>query len=128
MEFIPGVDTSGKIFTFMDRQGGLWGARKEVISQATAAMTELAEAVAEHKLTEKPIRMNVSFDEFYLDVDIRYQGKHMEFPSERPDIDKLLGDSQAALKFSGFLIRRYADKVTAEVKEGQCHIRFHFVH
>jgi NCS2 family nucleobase:cation symporter-2 len=128
LEVVPGVDTSEKIFTFMDRQGGLWGARKEVISQATAAMNELMEAISEHKLTQTNVTMEVSFDEYNLDVDIHYPGTPIEFPAERPDIEKLLGDSQVALKFSGFLIKQYADKISTQMKNGQCYIRLHFIH
>lgn len=128
LELVPGVDTSEKIFTFMDRHGGLWGARKEVISKATAAVNEFMEAVHEHQLTQKTMRLEVGFDEFRLDIDIRYEGTLLEFPSERPGIDELLAGSHAALKFSGYLIRQFADKATAQVKNGQCYIRLHFIH
>jgi hypothetical protein len=32
------------------------------------------------------------------------------------------------LKFSGFLIKQYADKVIAQMKDDQSHIRLHFIH
>ena len=128
LELTPGVDVSEKIFTFMDRHGGLWGARKEVISRATAAMNEFMEAISEHQLTQKTVTMEVSFDAFNLDVNMVYQGTPIDFPAERPDMDKILIDSQAALKFSGFLIKQYADKVTTQMKDDQSHIRLHFIH
>ena len=112
----------------MDRQGGLWGARKEVISQATAAVSEFLETASEHRLAQSPIHVDVSFDEFNLDVDIRYQGKPLEFPSERPDLDKVLDDSRAALRFSGFLIKHYADRLITHTQNDDHHLHLHFIH
>ena len=70
----------------------------------------------------------VSFDEFNLDVDIRYDGELMEFPNRRPTEDALLADEKAVAGLSGFLIRQYADRVKAEKINGRCRIQMHFYH
>jgi xanthine permease XanP len=70
----------------------------------------------------------VSFDEFNLDLDIRYDGHLMEFPSRRPTEDALLADEKAIVGLSGFLIRQYADRVRSEVSNGRCRVQFHFDH
>lgn len=128
LQLVPQVDSSEKIFEFMERNGGAWGARKEVISKAMGAMNEFLEAVIEHKLTKDPIDMDVSFDEFNLEVDIRYKGELMEFPQQSPDMAKVLGEKAEQLRFSGFLMRKYADKITGSTKSGLTHIRIHFDH
>jgi len=128
LEVLPGVDGSEKIFNFMDQQGGLWGARHEVIYNAMSAMNEFVEAAVGYDLAKTSIIMDASFDEYNLDVDIRYQGKLADFPSDRPNKEELRKDPEAAARLAGFLIRQYADKLTAERDGDQCRVRLHFDH
>jgi xanthine permease XanP len=128
LELTPGVDSSQKIFEFMETQGGIWGARHEVILRATAALNEFVESAAGLGLVNGKARAEVSFDEFNLDVDIRYDGQLMEFPSRRPTEDALLADEKAFIGLSGFLIRQYADRVRSEVVNGRCQVQLHFDH
>ena len=128
LELTPGVDGSQKIFEFMETQGGVWGARREVIMRATAALNEFVESAAGLGLVNGKIQAEVSFDEFNLDIDIRYDGQLMEFPSSRPTEDALLVDDKAIAGLSGFLIRQYADRVRSEVVNGRCRVQLHFDH
>jgi xanthine permease XanP len=128
LELTPGVDGSQKIFEFMEIQGSIWGARREVIMRATAALNEFVESAAGLGLVKGKAQIEVSFDEFNLDMDIRYDGELMEFPSRRPTEDALLADENAVAALSGFLIRQYADRVEAERANGQCRIRMHVDH
>jgi xanthine permease XanP len=128
LELTPGVDGSQKIFEFMETQGGVWGARRDVIMRATAALNEFVESAAGLDLVKGNAQTEVSFDEFNLDLDIRYDGHLMEFPSRRPTEDALLADEKAIVELSGFLIRQYADRVKAEMVNGRCRIQMHFDH
>ena len=96
--------------------------------RATAALNEFVESAAGLDLVNGKIQAEVSFDEFNLDMDIRYDGELMEFPSRRPTEDALLADEKAVASLSGFLIRQYADRVKAEIANGQCRIQMHFDH
>jgi NCS2 family nucleobase:cation symporter-2 len=128
LELTPGIDGSQKIFDFMETQGGVWGARREVIQRATAALCEFAESAAGLGLVNGKAEVAASFDEFNLDLDIRYDGKLMEFPNQRPTFDPLLADETSIAGLSGFLIRQYADKIKAERIDGRCRIEMHFDH
>jgi NCS2 family nucleobase:cation symporter-2 len=128
LELTPGVEGSQKIFEFMETQGGVWGARREVVMRATAALNEFVESAAGLGLVNGKIQAEVSFDEFNLDLDIRYDGQLMEFPSRRPTEDALLVDEKAIIGLSGFLIRQYADRVRSEVVNGRCRVQLHFDH
>jgi NCS2 family nucleobase:cation symporter-2 len=128
LELTPGVDGSQKIFEFMETQGSLWGARRDVIMRATAALNEFVESAAGLDLVKGKAQAEVSFDEFNLDMDIRYDGELMEFPSRRPTEEALLEDDKAVANLSGFLIRQYADRVNAEMADGRCRIQMHFDH
>jgi xanthine permease XanP len=112
----------------MEIQGGAWGARRDIVHRAASAMHEFMESVATLELTAEKVTMEVSFDEFSLDVNIRYQGVLMEFPDARPAPEELLHDENAFIKLSGFLMRHYADRIKSGSKDGTCHIQFHFDH
>jgi xanthine permease XanP len=128
LELTPGVDSSQKIFEFMETQGGIWGARHEVILRATAALNEFVESAADLGLVNGKARAEVSFDEFNLDVDIRYDGRLMEFPTLRPTETALLDDETAVAGLAGFLIRQYADRLKTETENGRCRVHLHFDH
>jgi xanthine permease XanP len=128
IELEPGIDSSEKIFTFMEKQGSIWGARKEVIYRAIAVLNEFMESANDLQLSKGKIKTEVSFDEFNLDMNIIYQGALMDFPETKPTEEELLHDDSAFTRLSGFLMRRHADKVKSSVKDGQCRIQFHFDH
>lgn len=128
LELTVGEDLSNKIFTFMEKQGGAWGARKEVIYKAISAMNEFLESVTTLELTKEEIKMDVSFDEFNLDIDIHYDGTLMEFPPVRPMEADILKDEKAVVKLSGFLISKYVDRVKSNEKNGHCRVQFHLDH
>ncbi len=124
----PGVDDADSIFNFMEKQGAAWGARKEVIYRAISALHELYEAVTGSNLAEGEIEVEVSFDEFNLDVEARYKGVPLDLPSTRPSEADLLRDDSSAIRLSGFMIKRYANSVKLDQKDGMCRIRLHFDH
>jgi xanthine permease XanP len=128
LELTPGVDGSQKIFEFMETQGAVWGARRDVIMRATAGLNEFVESAADLGLVNGKTQAEVTFDEFNLDLEIRYDGTLMEFPSKRPTEDALLADENAVAGLSGFLIRQYADRIKAETVNGRCRIQMHFDH
>ena len=128
LELEPGGNSSEQIYNFMETQGGNWGARREVVYSATAALNELVESVTASGLALGKIQTAVTFDEFNLDIDVRYHGKPMEFPATRPTETDLLDDERGVAKLAGFLVRQYADRVRSEVAEGHCRVQLHFDH
>jgi xanthine permease XanP len=128
LQIDPRADSSEQIFLFMEKQGSAWGARREVIDRAKAAMNEFVEAVSLLEPTISRIDAEVSFDEFSLDIDMRYDGELMEFPSTRPADADLLGDERAVAKLAGFLIRNYVDRVKSDRINGRCRVQFHLEH
>jgi NCS2 family nucleobase:cation symporter-2 len=128
LELTPGVDGSQKIVEFMETQGGVWGARRDVIMRATAALNEFVESAAGLGLVNGKAQAVVSFDEFNLDLEIQYDGTLMEFPAQRPTDVELLGDERAVAKLAGFLIRSYVDRVKSGQINGRCRVQFHLEH
>jgi len=128
LQIDPRANSSEQIFLFMEKQGGVWGARREVIDHAKAAMNEFIEAARALELSTGKVDAEVSFDEFNLDVDMRYDGEPMEFPAERPTHADLLGDERAVARLAGFLIRNYVDRVKSDRINGRSRVQFHLEH
>jgi xanthine permease XanP len=128
LQIDPRADSSEQIFLFMENQGGAWGARREVIDRAKSAMNECVEAVSLLEPSISRIDAEVSFDEFSLDIDMRYDGELMEFPSARPANADLLEDERAVARLAGFLIRNYVDRVKSDRINGRSRVQFHLEH
>ena len=128
VELTPGVDPSQKVFDFLETQGSVWGARRDVMTRAASALNEFLESAAVLGFVKGTARADVSFDEFNLDVDVHYDGELMDFPTGRPTQESLVTDRNAVVSLSGFLIRQYADGVTAAKADGRCRVLMHFDH
>jgi NCS2 family nucleobase:cation symporter-2 len=110
------------------RQGGAWGARAEVINRASWAICQVLEAVAENCWRTGTLVVEVSFDEFSLDVMISYYGKLLEFPTQRPDEDEILSGDDGVRRLAGYMLRHAADRMRSELRYGRPVLMFHFDH
>ena len=128
LDLEPGVDSSHKIFNFMENQGATWGARGDVIQKAKMALNEFFELAANLGLAKGKIAAEVFFDEFNLNITIRYDGTPIEFSDVFLEGDALLEDDNALTNLSSRIIRQYADRIESEEKDGQCKVMFHFDH
>ncbi|MBP2627129.1 MAG: UraA [Firmicutes bacterium] len=128
VEMKPGAISSEDIAEFMENNGAAWGARREVINRAAIAINEFMESAAELGLATGAVKVDASFEEFNLDIDMYYEGMLMEFPNIRPTEAELLEDETAFIKLSGFLIKRHVDWLKTDCKNSTCRIQFHFDH
>jgi NCS2 family nucleobase:cation symporter-2 len=128
LKLVAGVSSAQEIFTFMETQGSLWGARREVIANATAAMTEFMEAAARLKLSDPAITMDTHFDEFNLDIRIAYRGDPFGMPEFSPSREELLRNEEASLALAGFLIRQHADTAAFEKQADMTVLALHYEH
>jgi xanthine permease XanP len=128
LELYPGVDSSEKIFSFMDKQGGAWGARQEVMRSATAALAEFLELASLGDLMGKKIMVKVSFDEFNLDVFATYEGKPFDLNVGSPRLNPMESEEAAPARLAAYMMNRYADKITFSSKDGMTEMHMHFEH
>jgi NCS2 family nucleobase:cation symporter-2 len=124
----PGRHSSDDVFAFVEKQGGIWGARREVINKAAGALNEALESVTGLGLAKSPLEVEMKFDELNLDINVTYDGALFPLPLTPPSPEELLEDDAALAKLSGFLIRQRVDKVNSSVKDGRCTIHFHYDH
>jgi len=128
LELHPGTHSSDDIFKFMEKQGGAWGARREVIMNAAGVLNEVFESVTALKLAKGPLKVEAKFDELNFDIDITYEGTLLQFPQEPPSPEELLQTDDAVGHLSGFLIGRKVDRIRSSAKDGKCRIYLHFDH
>jgi NCS2 family nucleobase:cation symporter-2 len=114
--------------TFFQSQGAKWGARPDVIKRAAYGTIQLVDAVTADYWREGPIVVEASFDEFNLDVRILYTGDEMRFPDTRPSLAQIRDSEDGTRLLAGFMLRRNADRVRSESKEGRSRAVFHFDH
>jgi xanthine permease XanP len=127
-EIDPAADNSEKIFQIMEKQGSTWGARREVIFNAIAAMNELLDAAPFMDLLGKKIGISVLFDEFNLDVRAVYEGIPFDIPTNLPCIDSMHDVEATSLALAAFTMSRYVDKMSFSTKDGKTELHMHFEH
>lgn len=123
-----GGSVSETVSDFMKMQGGTWGARPEIITRATSAIHEAIEAISLANSTLKEVTVMVSFDEFNLDSDISYPGEQILIPEKRPSDAEIIDDETAMIRLSGYMLKRYADKVFTTKQADIAHVLIHFEH
>ena len=128
LEIKPGENYTELIFNFMERQGGLWGARPEIIRNGAAALSELMEAILLLNEPAVPITVRARFDEFNLDLQAAYSGTAPSPAKAMPDLEEL-GEASQAAAMSMFMVARYCDRLAIETREqDSVLIKLHFEH
>ncbi|WAC26058.1 uracil-xanthine permease family protein [Ancylobacter sp. SL191] len=96
---------------FLERQGDIWGARRDVISAAIPVVAEAVETLIDTGVAADGLEMEARFDETNFDVVLLYKGEAIEIPTLRPSPEDLLGDAQAVARFVGYMLSKRADKL-----------------
>lgn len=97
---------------FLEQQGGLWGARRDVVAAAIPVATQALEVLQDAEIASGPVELRARFNETALDVFLLYEGEVMQAPKERPSPEALLGDAQEVAGFAAYMLTRLSDKVT----------------
>lgn len=112
VDFTPGIDPLSKLEAFAQRQGAIWGARRDVVDRAANAMVEAAECLPLLADPGTAGRMTMTFDEYWLDVRVEYQGRPLATAASLPNPDELLADETQLTRLSSVLLRRLATKLS----------------
>ena len=113
----------------METSGALWGARRDVMMRASAAVNEFLESVTSLGIVKGKAQVDVTFDEFSVDVEIRYDGELMELPERAADgrgvrRRRSNGGRQPLGLFHSPVCRQRHRRG----EDGQCRVRLHFDH
>jgi NCS2 family nucleobase:cation symporter-2 len=121
----PDVEALG---TFIEQCGAGWGARRDVVMRAEWAVQELVGAVASGSAPRGPLTVSASFDEFNLDLELRYIGEAFPVVTQRPSLDEIAESPDGAHRLAAFLLHRRATKVTSTQRGEACTVRLKFEH
>ncbi|MCK0209588.1 purine/pyrimidine permease [Starkeya koreensis] len=99
---------------FLERQGDLWGARRDVVAAAIPVVAEGVEMLLDTGVAEDGLEIRARFDENNFDVRLVYTGAPLEIPNHRPSPEDLLGDAQAVARFVGYMLSKRADRLVIE--------------
>jgi NCS2 family nucleobase:cation symporter-2 len=116
------------IHSFMEGLGGLWGARRDVVTRASFAAQQLVEVIVENCEPRSAVSLSGSFDEFNLAVEARYAGRRLELPERRPSDAEIRESEDGARLLAGFLLRHNADRASVIQRGDTCIVRFQFHH
>ena len=119
---------SPKVEEFFKARGAAWGARPEVISRATFGVIQLVDAVRGEFWHRGAIEIKASFDEFSLNVDLAYDGDALEFPEQRPTNKQIRESEDGARLMAGFMLRKCADRLRSQSKDGRANVHLHYDH
>jgi xanthine permease XanP len=122
-----GPDVEG-ISSFIERNAGIWGARRDVINRVEFSVQQTIEAVIAFCDPRGPIRLDISYDEFVIDAGVSYDGALLGFPTQPPTKEQVLETEDGQQRLAGFLIRRYADRMAATKRNDQTIVRLYFDH
>jgi xanthine permease XanP len=124
----PRVLDAQQITNFIERNAGIWGARRDVINRVEFAVQQTIDAIIAFCDVSAAIRLDISYDEFVIDVVVTYRGTPLEFPAEPPTHEEILETDRGQRLLAGFLIRRYADRTLLTGRDDQTVVRLDFDH
>jgi NCS2 family nucleobase:cation symporter-2 len=110
---------------FLSEQGGRWGARRDVIGRAIFGVVQTLEAVGD---MPEGAEIEASFDEFNLDVGVRYKGAPLVIPEVRPTPREIVSREDGERLLAGYLLRRSADRINCKASGGTAEVQLHYDH
>ena len=119
---------SAKLDQFLDGHGATWGARRDVIDRAKFNLAQSLEVILDSCEPQGAVDITASFDEFNLDLRVSYGGPPIELPMRRPTNEEIMESEEGQRRLAGFMLRRFADRVSAAHRNGRSTVLFHFDH
>lgn len=116
------------ITEYLERQGRLWGAQREVVRRAEQTCWQTFELLAHGGYVAGDpgeIMLTTGHDEFTLHVQFRYRGTLPPLSNTAPTPDELIDDPKAQDRMAGYLITQ-ASQVRCRINGDICSIQLTF--
>lgn len=124
----PAAPDLEAVARFIEQRGASWGARRDVVLRAEWAAQELVDTVIAGCAPEGKLRLSAGFDEYNLDLELRYAGAALPEVRERPSLEEIAADPEGTRRLGAFLAGRRATRVTIGQRDGACSVRLQFDH
>lgn len=120
-------DAAAHAIHFVQRQGGAWGARQDVMQRVERAVGEMAEIALAVATPGGQMSVTASFDEFRIDVVVSYPGPPF-VPGDRPQTaeELILSCDEGPVLLASLLVTRSADRIQARHEGGINRVRLEF--
>jgi NCS2 family nucleobase:cation symporter-2 len=125
MKLDAGHANRDAIEQFLTEQGGQWGARRDVISRAIFGVVQVVEVVGDEC---EGTEVTASFDEFNLDVSVRYKGAPLIIPERKPTPREIIASEEGERLLAGYLLRQSADRTNCKASGNAAEIQLHYDH
>src|SRR5262249_22725972 len=83
-------------------EGKQWAARRDTITRAAFGVVQSLEVIGD---PPGGIEIEASFDEFNLDIRIRYAGAPLVIPDQRPTAEQIVDSPEGERLLAGYLLR-----------------------
>ena len=110
---------------FLTEQGGQWGARRDIVSRAIFGVVQLLEVVGD---VPEGTEVEASFDEFNLDVRVRYKGAPLIIPERKPTPREIIASEEGERLLAGYLLRQSADRINCKASGIMAEVQLHYDH
>lgn len=125
IKLAPGGINREAVEQFLSEQGGRWAARRDVIRRAIFGVVQVLEVVGD---PPGGVEVEASFDEFNLDVRIRYTGALLIIPERKPTPKEIVASDDGERLLAGYLLRQSADHISARETSGSVEMKLHYDH
>lgn len=125
IKLAPGRINREAVELFLSEQGGRWAARRDVIRRAVFGVVQVLEVVGD---PPGGVEVEASFDEFNLDVRIRYVGVTLTIPERKPTPKEIVASEDGERLLAGYLLRQSADRISARETGGSVEMTLHYDH
>jgi len=109
----------------LSEQGARWAARRDVINRATFGVVQLLEILGD---PPDGVEVEASFDEFNLDVHVRYAGTPLDIPERKPTPREIMASEDGERLLAGYLLRRSADRIASRQSGDAAEVTLHYDH
>jgi xanthine permease XanP len=110
---------------FLSEQGGRWGARRDIVSRAIFGVVQMLEVVGD---VPEGTEIEATFDEFNLDVRVRYKGAPLIIPERKPTPREIISSEEGERLLAGYLLRQSADRINCKASGTMAEVQLHYDH
>jgi xanthine permease XanP len=110
---------------FLTEQGGRWAARGDIVSRAIFGVVQTLEAVGD---VPEGTEIEATFDEFNLDVRVRYNGAPLTIPERKPTAREIIASEEGERLLAGYLLRQSADRINCKASGTMTEVQLHYDH
>jgi NCS2 family nucleobase:cation symporter-2 len=100
-------------------------ARRDIINRAIFGVVQVLEVVGD---VSEGAGVTASFDEFNLDVSVRYKGAPLIIPERKPTPREIIASEEGERLLAGYLLRQSADRINCKASGNAAEVQLHYDH